>query len=329
MKSKLLEYLTCKKCDGKFELKVYKQDGAEIMEGSVCCEPCGDNFSIRGGVLRMLPASLSEDKKQTAEAFGYEWRKFTHLTDKYRDQFLSWIKPITSDFFKDKVVLDGGCGKGRHVYLAAEFGARDVIGIDLSEAIDVAFLNTRKFSNVHLIQADIYNLPFKQVFDYIYSIGVLHHLPDPKRGFLTLTSHLKPGGSISAWVYGREGNWWIEKIINPIRIGITSKLPKIITKFIAFIITAPLQLALKVIYRPINKYVNPLKKFLFYNDYLYSISGYSFQENYSIVFDHLVAPTAFYIPRDEFQTWFDEARLSEVVITWRNKNSWRGTGVKI
>jgi hypothetical protein len=88
-----------------------------------------------------------------------------------------------------------------------------------------------------------------------------------------------------------------------------------------------MQAALKVVYRPVNQHLPGLKRLLFYNDYLYSISGFSFRENYSTVFDHLVAPTAFYISRPDFARWFEDAALQGVDISWRNRNSWRGTGV--
>jgi hypothetical protein len=47
---------------------------------------------------------------------------------------------------------------------------------------------------------------------------------------------------------------------------------------------------------------------------------------HNIVFDHLVAPTAFYISGEEFQEWWQDIHATEVVIGWRNKNSWRGFG---
>jgi hypothetical protein len=46
------------------------------------------------------------------------------------------------------------------------------------------------------------------------------------------------------------------------------------------------------------------------------------------VFDHLVAPVAFYLSRDEFETWFQHSDLRDVQISWRNQNSWRGFGRK-
>jgi len=326
MKDSLLEILVCPQCKNSLALQHPSREGQEIISGTLFCSICQKSYEIRRGVPRMIAGKLSSDKEKTAAAFGYEWKNFTALTDKYEHQFLDWIKPIKRDFFKDKVVLDAGCGKGRHVWLAATFGSRQVVGIDLSDAVDVAFQNTRQFPNVNIVQADIYNLPFAKPFDYAYSIGVLHHLPDPKKGFLSVKESLRPGGTISAWVYGKEGNWWIEHLLNPVRIGITSKLPLFVTQTISFILALPFQLALKLVYRPVNIHLPKLKKLLFYNDYLFSISGFSFEENFSIIFDHLVAPTAFYISEPEFSDWFKTAGLQEVVITRRNNNSWRGAG---
>jgi SAM-dependent methyltransferase len=319
--------MACLECDAPFELRADRVDGDHIMEGALRCVKCSKEYPILRGVPRLVAGEVSREQEATAEAFGYEWTHFSQLEATYEDEFLDWIKPIGKDFFQGKVVLDGGCGKGRHAALSAAFGASEVIGIDISDAVDAAFANTRNLPNVHIIQANIYDLPLKASFDYAYSIGVLHHLPDPKAGFLSLIRYLKPDGRISAWVYGEEGNWWITNLVSPVRTLVTSRLPPVITKALSFCIAVPMQLALKILYRPINERLSILKGLLFYNDYLYSISGFSFRENYSTVFDHLVAPTAFYISRDEFVKWFEEANLLNVDISWRNRNSWRGTGV--
>ncbi len=327
MKHRLMDYLACPLCAGVLHLQAGAIEGAEIMDGSLDCAECRRRYPIVRGVPRLLPETFSGQQRATADAFGYEWTHFSELEDTYEDEFLDWIHPIGKDFFRGKLVLDGGCGKGRHVALAAAFGAAEVMGIDISDAVDASFANTRHLPNAHIIQADIYHVPLKPVFEYAYSIGVLHHLPEPRAGFLSLVRRLAPGGRISAWVYGQEGNWWITHLVSPLRTGVTSRLPRAMTKAIAFAIAVPMQSALKLLYRPVNRRAPRLKGLLFYNDYLYSISGFSFRENYSTVFDHLVAPTAFYISRPEFEDWFREAALGGVSITWRNRNSWRGTGV--
>jgi SAM-dependent methyltransferase len=43
----------------------------------------------------------------------------------------------------------------------------------------------------------------RRALDFVYSIGVLHHLPDPKAGFLSLARLLKPGAPMFIWVYLR------------------------------------------------------------------------------------------------------------------------------
>ena len=305
-------------------------DGAngEVLEGALQCEACHVNYPIRGGVPRMVPSNLSADKRKTADAFGWEWQHFDELHREYEAQFLDWIWPLKPPDFKDKVVLDAGCGLGRHAYLAGGFGAKEVIGIDLSDAVDVAYRHLHELPNAHVIQADIYHPPLRtqgvRQFDLIYSIGVLHHLPDPRAGFKSLVRLLKPGGTMFAWVYGHENNAVVHYGINPVRKLVTARLPPPVVRVLSWPLAVLLQAAVKVVYRPARGH--RLFRLLPVREYLYSLSAFTFRHNYSIVFDHLVAPTAFYIKRDEFAAWFAEAGLEGVEISWRNQNSWRGRG---
>src|SRR5580693_5656464 len=100
------------------------------MEGTLVCDGCAAEYPIVRGVPRFLPKSLEAEKQATAAAFGYEWTHYSALTEADRKEFLAWIAPLTPEDFKDQVVLDAGCGKGRHIHLAAQFGARTVVGVD-------------------------------------------------------------------------------------------------------------------------------------------------------------------------------------------------------
>ena len=62
------------------------------------------------------------------------------------------------------------------------------------------------------------------------------------------------------------------------------------------------------------------------NEYLASVADFRFRQNYGIVFDQLVAPTAAYIKGPELESWFEEAGLLDVTISHRHGNSWRGRG---
>lgn len=319
MKPSLLELLECPDCRGALSLTAGETDNDEVLEGTLACA-CRA-YPIVRGVPRLIPTSVDPRNWETAFRFGEEWNQFSMMTDEYEKQFLSWIEPVQPGHFQDKVVLDVGCGKGRHVFQAQKFGAKTVVGIDLSHAVDAAFRNVGRLPGVHIIQADIYHLPLKPAFDCAYSIGVLHHTPEPARSFQCMVDKIKTGGSVSAWVYGREGNWWIIYLLNPIR-RITSFLPVPVTKAIAFVLTVVLYAALLIVYRPFAS--SRFKKWLPYGEYLCSISRYSFREIFCIVLDHLIPEIAFYIREGEFRKWFADAHLRDAVITRRYNNSWRG-----
>ena len=299
------------------------------MSGELECAGCRRVFQILRGIPRFADLEkIDAEKQATADKFGWSWQEFSQEDEKYDEEFLGWIAPVRPGFFQDKVVLEGGCGKGRHTRRVAGWGARDIVAVDLSAAVEVAFASTRGVENAHIIQADIYHLPLRRVFDYAFSVGVLHHLPDPRAGFRSLVSRVKPGGHVSAWVYGAENNQWIVRLVNPLREYVTSRMPSRWLFHLAKVPTALMYGASKLVYGPLNRSESgkAIARHLFYNDYMEFVSGFDWREQHNIVFDHLVAPTAFYISGDEFEEWWRDIDATEVVIGWRNKNSWRGFG---
>lgn len=321
MRDRLLEYLACPACAEALELKADARDGEHVMSGSLRCVGCATVYPIRRGVPRFA-ADVDDIEEKTAQAFGYEWTRYSELADRYRQQFLDWIRPVDAEFFRGKSVLEGGCGKGRHTSLAASFGARDVVAVDLGEAVEAAFANTRDLPNAHIVQADLKRPPVKPVFDYAFSVGVLHHLPVPEDGFRALVSCLRPGGQVSAWVYGREGNGWIVHVVSPLRERVTTRLPHGVLDALSALITVPLFLATRLLYGPGGGRLLGFR--LPYGEYLSYIAPFPYREQRSIVFDHLVAPVAWYIRREEFEAWFERAGMEAPRIEPHNANSWRG-----
>lgn len=332
MKPKLLQYLACPVCGGPVHLQQVSERGRvseEVLEGELRCALCMQRFPVVGGVPRFVDLqAIEHDKAATAENFGWQWQHFTQEDERYREQFLGWIAPIDPAFFADKIVLESGCGKGRHTRLVAGWGAREVIGVDISRAVDTAFAQTRELENAHIIQADIYNLPLRPVFDYAFSVGVLHHLPDPRAGFVALARKVRTGGHLSAWVYGAENNEWITRWISPLRERWTSRMDRRTLLRISTLPTAIVYAATKLLYRPLNRSTSgrSLARHLFYNDYLNHLASFGWREQHTIVFDHLVAPTARYVGREEFESWWRDIGASDVRIGWHNRNSWRGLG---
>lgn len=328
MKEKLLDLLACPVCGGDIFLPYAgKYEEREIIEGTLACRKCDREFKIVRGVPRFADLEKIEaDKAATAGNFGWQWTNFTQEDPKYDDQFLGWLQPVKPDFFEGKVVLEGGCGKGRHTKLAAEWGAKDVVGIDLGDGVESAFALTRELPNAHIIQCDIFKLPLKKAFDYAFSVGVLHHTPDPKKAFISLAGKVKHGGHISAWVYGAENNGWITRFIDPVRQGFTSQISQPMLYQLSKLPTLGVFLSTKLVYRPLNILARPVANKLFYNEYLNHLGSFGWREQHNIVFDHLVAPTAFYISKDEFGGWWKEIGAKDIEITWHNRNSWCGFG---
>ena len=100
-----------------------------------------------------------------------------------------------------KLGLDAGCGGGADLVRLAS-GGSELIGVDVSEGVRVAFERARHLPNVRVVQGDLRHPPFADgSFDFIYSFGVLHHLPDPEAGFKNLARLLKPGGAFVTYLY--------------------------------------------------------------------------------------------------------------------------------
>ena len=321
MKARLLPYLACPDCRGDIEADFVE----ELEEGELACSGCQRVFPVSGGVPSLLPSEINVEATKVASQFAEQWKHYDERRAEYRQQFLDWISPVTADFFKGKVVLDGGCGKGRHLLASSDFEPEMIIGVDLGEAAYVAKAATRDNPAVEVVRGDMLCLPFKdEVIDYAFSVGVLHHLPDPQGGFKELTRTVKSDGHVSAWVYGLENNEWIVTYVDPFRKNVSGKLPRGVLRTLSSFLAAFLQVVIHGVYKPLHSLFPTLS--LPIKDYLLYISRFPHREIEVIVYDQLNPQIAFYLPRDHFETWFQE--LSEVEINWHNSNSWRGFAKK-
>ena len=327
MKRGLVDDLRCPLSGDPLHLESHVHEG-DIESGVLVCDGCGRSWPIRNGIPRLVPPDLEQQQRETAAAFGWQWQHFSELHPEFEDQFLDWLYPIDRNVFSGKRVLDVGCGTGRHAYLSARFGAREVVAVDLSGAVEAARTNLAALENVHVVQGDLLRLPLRRAdqgggFDLIYSIGVLHHLPDPHAGFRALLPYLRPGGTIAVWLYGHENNGLVRHGVEPLR-KLTTKMPRPALRAVAWPLAVAFHGVAKGMYRPLSH--SRVGRSLPLGEYLSSVADFSFRQNYGIVFDQLSAPTAAYIRGPELQGWFAESGLSDVQISHRHGNSWRGCG---
>lgn len=135
--------------------------------------------------------------------FGDEWLKFhEHDDDLVKKGGEEYFDILTNEMINSKTyVLDIGCGTGRWTkYLAAKVGF--IEAIDPSDAIFAADKLLDKIENVRLSKASIETLPFADgTFDFVMSIGVLHHIPNTKQALIDCVKKVKKGGYFFVYLY--------------------------------------------------------------------------------------------------------------------------------
>lgn len=168
-------------------------------------------YPIEKGVARFVPR-----QPNYAQTFGWQWKRWPRLqfesenrgkpmenhTRRMWERITGWdTYPKRGD---GHVIADIGCGPGRFIEIAREKGYR-VIGIDYSEVVDVAAENFRDDPNVCIVQGDALKLPIRSgMLDAVYTAGVLHHTPNPRKGVEEIFRIVAPGGWASVNVYGKN-----------------------------------------------------------------------------------------------------------------------------
>jgi SAM-dependent methyltransferase len=205
MKTTALNVFVCPSCHGRLLLDVAHAENGETLEGRLDCTRCRKVYPITRGVPRFVPTGAY------AESFGRQWHWFrtVQLDSATRSAMSDEALRDTTGWdpgdYAGRLLLDAGVGAGRYAERAAAKGAQ-VYGVDLTVAVDAAYQNIGHLPNVHLAQADIFALPFRdQTFDLAYSIGVLHHTPDPSAAFRHVAATVAPGGKCAAYLYSRYG----------------------------------------------------------------------------------------------------------------------------
>tara|TARA_B100000902_G_scaffold313172_1_gene303561 strand:+ start:941 stop:1873 length:933 start_codon:yes stop_codon:yes gene_type:complete len=159
---------------------------------------------------------------KTGNLFHYLWKdlnndQFKQSVDLIRKRLK--INKFSELQFKNKIVLDVGCGPGRFCVLASSLQAKKVYGIDSSKInIDYNKKKFKKFTNIKFLFGDNTNLKIKRNFsDITISQGVIHHTTDMFKSLNELIRVTKKGGKILLLVYGEHGmRWSLIKKLRPI-----------------------------------------------------------------------------------------------------------------
>jgi SAM-dependent methyltransferase len=264
-------------------------------------------------VISSAPAA--DVKSGSPDRFGYEWAKYSELLPEHEEQFRRWTVHIAPEEWRDKVVLDVGCGMGRNSYWPLTYGARECVSIDVDQSsLHSARRTLAAFPNARVMEMSAYEIAFTDHFDLVYSIGVIHHLAEPAIALHSMANAARPGGRVLIWVYGSENNRWIVRMLDPLRKTLFSKLPIDVVHHLSTYPAALLWVGLRLGVGRIE-YFNLIRKM-------------RFSHLRSIVFDQMLPKIAHYWPRDTVEQMMREAGLTDVRLAWVNEMSWSAIGTK-
>jgi len=207
--TEILTYLSCPQCFSDLNFDANK----------LTCNR-GHLFPI----IKEIPHLLVMDSQekgiiQTAELYGRLWKKNNYYAEKIAPD--SWHFDKVQEVFPTSIVtgsigVEVGCGSGYDTYLLAKkYPSVIFLSFDISEGVFTAKKLIQDLPNVFLFRASVLYIPIKtRSCDFVYSYGVLHHLPDPYRGFKEVVRILKPSAPFFLYLYEKhEDTFWKAKAV--------------------------------------------------------------------------------------------------------------------
>jgi SAM-dependent methyltransferase len=259
---------------------------------------------------------------RTIDDFGDQWTRYTENDGYYgssellADVFGPLLRP---EALKGKRVAEIGSGTGRIVHMLLAAGAGHVTAVEPSRAMAVLRHNTKQDSDrITYLECRGDQLPKEPQHDVIVSIGVLHHIPDPKPVVAAAYQSLKPNGRILVWLYGWEGNGAYLSIVLPIR-AISTRLPHWLLAPVCYVLNW-----LLAVYIALARWLPlPLRRYM-----TEVIGRFSADKRYLVIYDQLKPAYAKYYRSEEARRLVEEAGFEDVKLYHRHAYSWTVMGRK-
>ena len=178
-----------------------------------------EQVKFSGNFIDMLELISKDDMAQTANAFSEKWVSYAKDSNESDQQKLwdfqkEWYLKLygfnserhLAEFLQQqKIVFDAGCGLGYLTEWFARLAPKTtIVGMDISDSVEVASRKYQNLSNAYFIKGDISKTPFKDnTIDYVSCHAVIMHTQNPEDTFQELTRILKPkscggGGNLVA-----------------------------------------------------------------------------------------------------------------------------------
>lgn len=261
--------------------------------------------------------------ERTIADFNEQWTTYTENDGFYGsgELFSDILEPLLPPTdLNGATVADIGSGTGRIVSMIAEAGAKKIVAVEPAPgSFDVLRRNTEPFAErIDYINEDGTGLPGGAWADYVLSIGVIHHIPEPAPVIAAAHAALKPGGRIFLWLYGHEGNEAYLGITEPLR-KVTVKMPHALLAGVCHVLTSALYIYVwccRVLPLPMRDYMRGV------------ISKLPYAKRFLVVYDQLNPYYAKYYKRHEAEGLLTAAGFRDVRSHHRRGYSWSVIGTK-
>lgn len=200
MKRDFLKYLWCPKCHADLVCRESAGENGDVREGTLHCSACQQSWPVIAGIPRFV------DHRSYAASFGAQWNTFARSQiDRpgYNESQIRFDSEVGwgENELQGRSIVEAGSGAGRFVDIVSRRKAAMVIGLDITDAVDAASRNISR-DNVQFVQGDIFESPIRAAsVDAAYSIGVLHHTPDPQTAFNRMADLVKDNGLVAVSLY--------------------------------------------------------------------------------------------------------------------------------
>lgn len=271
-----------------------------------------------------MPDTLVDNqvRTRTIQDFGNQWQRHGKVdadhwssVDMFRDHFGDLFDPAA---IEGRQVAEVGSGSGRIVNMIAAFKPARLHAIEPSAGMEVLKRNTAAHGDtVHYVRAtgdsfDIGGL------DLVFSLGVIHHIKDPRDVVKNIHRNLKPGGRFLIWVYGHEGNGAYLAVYRTLAT-VTKRMPD-----------AMLDRFSGLLNYLIEPYVWLCRRLpLPLSGYLSEVFGKcGWEKRRYIIFDQLNPAYAKYYRRAELEALLREVGFDDVRLYHRHGYSWTAVATK-
>lgn len=259
MQKELLDILICPKCKNEeLHLEIHvENEHLDIEEGTICCAKCNSKYWIIQGVPVFVELHNKDNVfERTSNHYGSGWvegDEYATYSLEEKWHYDELIKLFEFPRGMSGFGIEAGSGNGKDtVRLAVNNPKSEIITIDISEGIYVANKRSKilKLNNIHPIRASLDQIPIKnEVFDFGYSFGVLHHMPQPSDGMKEVSRTLKKGSSFLTYLYSDLTEKPVLKfLLKPVTFlrKITHKMSIPVLKIFCYLMMTPIFILLVI-----------------------------------------------------------------------------------